>query len=132
MLSLLLALAIFVNDGFQTAKSDPLIIVIEPSKQGLNYSLNGRPLDPKRLSAEILRELQARRSGERPHAWVMVTEEVAIRHLYGMSVLLGNTIGVHPVRFFVFSRQTGAMSEVRLDEERWKLSFDGKLEKSNR
>jgi hypothetical protein len=116
----------------QQATSDvrTLVVVIEKVNGSYVYRCNGRKIDGRRLTAEISGAIGHSATGWQ--AFVMASEDVSIGELAELQSLIGNNIGVRPVRLFGFSRRSGVMSEIVRDSPRWKLSFDGRLDPTYR
>jgi hypothetical protein len=130
MMVLVLLAAMASGSAAGSGQSNHLVVVVEKVGGKLTYACDGRRLDPQRVVAGISRCLGSR-SADTP-TWVLLSEDVPFFEAYAMSSVLGNTMGVRPVRYFVFSRKNAVMGEITLGQERWQLSFDGTLKESNR
>ena len=62
--------------------------------------------------------------------FVLLGDDVSLDQTFEMASLIEGKIGLTDVRYFAFSRKTGVMQEVKPSWDRWKVSFDGKLEKA--
>jgi hypothetical protein len=127
MLALLLGLIGLVQSTPKPAT--PVVLVIERSAHGgLTYMCNGHLLDSKRVLTGIRSALAPEQPADTP-ILVLFGDSVSLDTVFETGSLLVGTAGLRKVRYFTFSRKTGVMMELSPSWDRWKLSFDGTLEK---
>jgi hypothetical protein len=109
--------------------ADITLVVERVSAGGYVYTCNGKVLDPKRVLTGLQSALRADAPGK-TRMFVLLGDDVSLDKTFEMASLIEGKIGLTAVRYFAFSRRTGVMQEVKPSWDRWKLSFDGKLEKA--
>ena len=109
--------------------ADVRLVVERASAGGYVYTCNGKVLDPKRVLTGLQGALRADAPGK-TRMFVLLGDDVSLDQTFEMASLIEGKIGLSDVRYFAFSRKTGVMQEVKPFWDRWKLSFDGKLEKA--
>ena len=117
--------------GSQTGINKTEVLVIERSGTSLTYHLRDRQLDTRQPLTGIRQVLGEFRPDE-TRMFVLIGEGVPLDEAYLVASVLGKIGSFENVRYFHFSRRSGAMVEFTLGSERWRLSFDGNLVKSNR
>ena len=128
---ILLMLTTFLRVPAQEAGPavDITLVVERASAGGYVYTCNGKTLDPKRVLTGLQAALRADAPGK-TRMFVLLGDDVSLDQTFEMASLIEGKIGLTDVRYFAFSRKTGVMQEVKPFWDRWKLSFDGKLEKA--
>ena len=105
-------------------------LVVEPARDGaLVLTCNGKVLDPKRVLTGVHAALRPVDPGD-SRMFVLFDQAVTLDKTFEIASLIEGPMGVKGVRYFVFSRKTSVMQEIKPLWERWTLSFDGKLEKA--
>jgi hypothetical protein len=107
----------------------PAVLVVDEAKGKLSYKCNGVELDPRAILSGVRKHLEPE-PADQPF-FVLLADSVPIGEAFTLGSIVGK-IGLRNVRYFVFSRQSGVMTEVQLDSKRWKLSEQGVLEPSPR
>lgn len=95
---------------------------------GYVYTANGKVLDPKRVVTGLQTMLRVTEPGK-TRMFVLFDQGVSLGKTFELASLIETVIGLDDVRYFAFSRKTGVMQEIKPSWDRWKLSFDGKLER---
>jgi hypothetical protein len=127
-------IALFLSALLQIASQDAVttsgdvVLVVERKGGGFVYSCNGRHLDPRRVLSGIEAELRAS-EGKTSSVFALFDDSVPLDKVFEIGSLLVGKAGLRRVRYFTFSRKTDVMMEFSPSWDRWKLSFDGTLEK---
>jgi len=131
MFSLALVLA-SVSIGYlgqgAAPKAETVLVIERATGQRYVYTCNGRPLDPVRLVTGVELFLRKTDTGATP-MFVLFGEGVPLDKVFEIGALFEGKVGLTNVRYFAFSRKTGVMLEVKASWDRWKVAFDGRLEK---
>ena len=118
--------------GYQGQAPDPqadVVLVVERAAgQRYVYTCNGRTLDPTRVATGVDAFLRKTDTAATPML-VLFGEGVPLDKLFEIGALFEGKVGLTNLRYFAFSRKTGVMLEVKPSWDRWKVAFDGRLEK---
>jgi hypothetical protein len=128
-LSIVLAWAVvgYQNQG-DIPKADVVLVIERASGERYVYTCNGRPLDPARVATGVDPFLRKTDTGATP-MFVLFGEGVPLDKVFEIGALFEGKAGLTNVRYFAFSRKTGVMLEVKPSWDRWKVAFDGRLER---
>ena len=130
MLTLLMLTTLLRVPAQEASPAADITLVVErASAGGYVYTCNGKVLDPKRVLTGLQSALRADAPGK-TRMFVLLGDDVSLDKTFEMASLIEGKIGLTAVRYFAFSRRTGVMQEVKPSWARWKLSFDGRLEKA--
>lgn len=130
MLILLTVVAMLLGASAQEVSppAEVTLVVERASAGGHVYTCNGKRLDPKRVLTGVHPMLRANDPGK-TRMFILFGGDVSLDTIFEVASLIEGTVGLKDVKYFVFSRKTGVMQEIKPSWDRWKLSFDGKLER---
>jgi hypothetical protein len=129
MLILLMLATLLRVSAQESSPPAELTLVVERAPTGGHvYTCNGKVLDPKRVQTGLQSMLRVNDAGK-TRMFTLFDSDVSLDTTFEVASLIEGKIGLKDVKYFVFARKTGVMQEIKPSWERWKLSFDGKLEK---
>jgi hypothetical protein len=111
-----------------SSRAADVTLVVEPSRAGGLVTCNGKVLDPTRVVTGLDLVLRAT-NVDQPRMFLLLDENMSLDKTFEIASLIDGVVGAKDVRVFAFSRKTGVMMEITPSWDRWKLSFEGKLEK---
>jgi hypothetical protein len=88
-------------------------------------------LDPKRIVSGVVDILSPVSMGD-TRLFILLGSEVPVGEATNLGSLFTTKGPFKELRYFMFSRDSRVMLEFTVNWERWKLSFDGTLEKASR
>jgi hypothetical protein len=125
---LLLGMA-FPSDSAGTDRAE--VFVIERTARVMTYSLRGQAVNTREPLTGIRKVLGDIHPAE-TRIFVLVGEGVPIDQAYLVGSVFGKIGTFKEIRYFHFARTSGIMMEFKLLPERWRLSFEGALVRTDR